>query len=948
MDVERVVGHLVRTAQQIDYMDHDEKALVTVAEVSTSSPGIARWVLVPYQVPLVEPRTASVEVRVWDHSTGGRISQGGDAAGVPFGVKLLQPDVPQVSTGPGLIFSFHPAVGDDVRALRAGQHLWLSAAGRPVVVDGSGQLRMGADLLTGAMFWIELLDHQPTLRAGGRFRLHSVDHRDQTVVNQRGFLHLAPTEAASETAIFTFDDIEELRLHWNPAHTDNAIFAGAPLAGYRFVRTEGRVFVRPRPGTVALKEFHSTHVNDTMTTATEVGQEAALNAYYQYRGIVGWAYATTRPETVAARQYWMRSRSDNMLTATPEGEGSCAAYTFLYEDCFVLPPAEPQHPAGRHLATATQINPAAMQAVRQALHDASGHPLPQVETLGSPAVVHTQHPTRPRRPVRALVLGGGGAKGAFEAGAVNALVESGYRPDIVCGVSVGALNGLMVALQHSDGRPRTDDLVRLWRQLSSTPGSVYLDNFYIKLLNKAAEAMTGVAKDSATWAAVTQLLGTILLPGAGLAADSAGIGAGVLATQTEDLSAQMRRLINLATMTHSVYSMAPLRLLIEREVANGRFSPNVQLRVGMTDMKSGCFLTVSEPSWDVQELAHHGRVEFEPDGAEGGNWLNQPIFNSKCYAMHLSQAIYGSLTMPAFMEPSQINLNHTKVVHTPDGLIAKLNVSLAPGVQELVDAAAPGGHLHPGRDPLNFPGVQAAIDDYAAHHGMPGDAAGLSAALRRQSRLALDGTRGYEATKRTLFDGGLIDAIPIRTALRMGATEITVIGVDNLHSGGQNLHGSMPIGHYFWLQGLLNGSSIFGGVDPFSLPLVQYVFATIQGLVHGTERSDMLSALGNLDARRIAAAALAQMNADQAGHYRQTVWTDANTVAPARRTQLGGTTGLGGRTPAAYGELDETNAVVNVILPDRELLDARAFEDAPGVEEALELGRLAAMSPVAV
>ncbi|RFO94803.1 pyridine nucleotide-disulfide oxidoreductase [Rhodoferax lacus] len=44
-----------------------------------------------------------------------------------------------------------------------------------------------------------------------------------------------------------------------------------------------------------------------------------------------------------------------------------------------------------------------------------------------------------------LILQGGGALGAFECGAVRALEESGIRPDIVAGVSIGALNGAIMA-----------------------------------------------------------------------------------------------------------------------------------------------------------------------------------------------------------------------------------------------------------------------------------------------------------------------------------------------------------------------------------------------------------------------------------------------------------------------------------------------------------------------
>src|SRR5581483_9961317 len=61
--------------------------------------------------------------------------------------------------------------------------------------------------------------------------------------------------------------------------------------------------------------------------------------------------------------------------------------------------------------------------------------------------------TRPRMPEAenpvALVLAGGGARGAYEAGALSVLLpvldERGQRPRIVLGTSVGALNAAFLA-----------------------------------------------------------------------------------------------------------------------------------------------------------------------------------------------------------------------------------------------------------------------------------------------------------------------------------------------------------------------------------------------------------------------------------------------------------------------------------------------------------------------
>ena len=41
---------------------------------------------------------------------------------------------------------------------------------------------------------------------------------------------------------------------------------------------------------------------------------------------------------------------------------------------------------------------------------------------------------------RALILSGGGARGAFQVGVMKYLDEMGWIPDLVCGTSVGTVN----------------------------------------------------------------------------------------------------------------------------------------------------------------------------------------------------------------------------------------------------------------------------------------------------------------------------------------------------------------------------------------------------------------------------------------------------------------------------------------------------------------------------
>ena len=79
----------------------------------------------------------------------------------------------------------------------------------------------------------------------------------------------------------------------------------------------------------------------------------------------------------------------------------------------------------------------------------------------------------------ALVLSGGGAKGAFQVMAEKYAREvKGYRWDVIAGVSVGALNGVMLAMEKYE---RLEDL---WRNI--TRDQVYTGRFnawaIIKLL----------------------------------------------------------------------------------------------------------------------------------------------------------------------------------------------------------------------------------------------------------------------------------------------------------------------------------------------------------------------------------------------------------------------------------------------------------------------------------
>ena len=61
---------------------------------------------------------------------------------------------------------------------------------------------------------------------------------------------------------------------------------------------------------------------------------------------------------------------------------------------------------------------------------------------------------------RALLLSGGGARGAYEIGVWKHLCEKGWRPDLICGTSVGSINGAAIAAGLSLG-----ELLALWQSI---------------------------------------------------------------------------------------------------------------------------------------------------------------------------------------------------------------------------------------------------------------------------------------------------------------------------------------------------------------------------------------------------------------------------------------------------------------------------------------------------
>ena len=110
------------------------------------------------------------------------------------------------------------------------------------------------------------------------------------------------------------------------------------------------------------------------------------------------------------------------------------------------------------------------------------------------------NPSRPPFECIALLLQGGGALGAYQAGVYQALAEAGLDPDWIAGISIGAINAAIIA--GNPPKARTDRLRDFWESVTTQPW--YADPNWVapevaghdagrRLLHEASAAHAAVA-----------------------------------------------------------------------------------------------------------------------------------------------------------------------------------------------------------------------------------------------------------------------------------------------------------------------------------------------------------------------------------------------------------------------------------------------------------------------
>lgn len=744
--------------------------------------------------------------------------------------------------------------------------------------------------------------------------------------------------------LFRLDLSTPLRLFVRESNNDQATTADMPPSYYSERNTQVLIFLGPRTDPcIPVRRFFmaaSGEITRIFATSTEDGADLATSLGYSFGGIDGYVFSDSQLSTVALKRY--RNNSIFRLLANKDDERRAAAegFTFSSIEGYAFPPPNP----------------------------------PNIEALPiAPPVLGTGTRTV------ALVLSGGGAKGAFEAGAVQHLINQGLRPQIICGVSAGAINAIKLA----EGRNSAEELVRLWLRNSSEPGRIFHRELYTKLaehlLILVKRQLEKEALGAVDQAFVGMMLGIAFGPLASIVYGGIGgakfgdVGLGLalgavipapivptiggfvnsfLGTNIKD--SRTIRLVNLSLcLLHSIHSMRPLHQRIAEEINYDNLrSSGIELRMGITDIKSGQYFTVTGPRWGSGPLAREfGQIIPEPDHRVGGSWLNNPVLGADTYAIRIKDALYGSCALPVYMEPLMIDLADARLVQES---VAQLptgpgnSMPLPPGLAELSDLVTrPAQSGKPWyEDDVRVREIEGAIDRALTDPTF--DLANTAAASLR-FRLGGDGERGRESRYRYLFDGGLRDTLPIRTALAMGVDEVICITGDKLQQFTRSYAVSRRLDQNLNVfNDVLMGSGLHH-VNAMSTPLAQHLFSLLGIWFNEASRSDMMLAIAQAEFLGWMKRAANRMPTNISIAFVKEFEEYWNKYGYNRAASLGATGWLGGtpQDPLAYGKPGRSKGVkITYIAPEREILGPLDFDNGSAIRDAIEHGKYRARFPV--
>lgn len=214
----------------------------------------------------------------------------------------------------------------------------------------------------------------------------------------------------------------------------------------------------------------------------------------------------------------------------------------------------------------------------------------------------------------AIVMSGGGSKGAFQVGVLKRMYEVGIRPQIVCGTSVGALNGAKLAENSETVIP---ELEALWLSVRGNEDVLALSPT-VQTLLQAVGRLAG--KEVTSLADVDTLQATLerSLLWRGIVLVALGLLPGPLgaAAQIIQLLGLRRRVVDVvdgvgvALNGSSLFVTDPLRakMLQHLDVSKVRTS-GIELRVTAVDFQNGDLLLMDQNHPDLLEAVLASAVQ---------------------------------------------------------------------------------------------------------------------------------------------------------------------------------------------------------------------------------------------------------------------------------------------------------------------------------------------------
>jgi NTE family protein len=211
------------------------------------------------------------------------------------------------------------------------------------------------------------------------------------------------------------------------------------------------------------------------------------------------------------------------------------------------------------------------------------------------------------KPLVALVLQGGGALGAYHIGAYQALEESGYAPDWVAGISIGAINSAVIVGNRPEDR--LDKLEQLWTEISwPNEWGAALDGPFRRLFNQFSAAAAFIAGQPNFWR-------PRLLP----------------PTLFQELSAEEA----------SFYDTSPMRSTLNRLVDFDLINQGMtRLSLGATDVSSGQLVFFDNTTGDAIGAEHVLASGSLPPGFSATRVGDKLYWDGGCVSNTPLDAIY--------------------------------------------------------------------------------------------------------------------------------------------------------------------------------------------------------------------------------------------------------------------------------------------------------------------